>query len=100
MATRALKTPHDKRGGPCPLTIDEVYAILSQQRVPLTTSEVAEFCASRHTYPNITTDRVRDLLTWLERRNRVLSWPGTDESLADRVTGWVPSRKRYWAIAS
>lgn len=92
------------RGLPCPLTSDEVLAVLSGQRVPLSTPEVAEYCRSRYDHPVITVDRVRAILMFLLHRNRVRSWQGSREN-TPILTGLgldpaaLPNRLRYWMTA-
>lgn len=92
------------RGRACPLTNDEVLAVLDGQRVPLSTPEVAEFCRARYEHPVITVDRVRAILTYLLHRKRVRSWQGSDENAAV-LTGLgleaavLPNRLRYWMTA-
>lgn len=105
MTRQPVTTRHDKgRGDRCPLTADEVYKILASQRIPITTTEVAEFCISRYAYPDISTDQVRRLLRWLERRDRIRSWANTTTNAAALTALGAPppppNRQRYWAVTT
>lgn len=87
----------------CPLTLDEVLAVLGRQEVPLSTPEVVEYCQALHDYPGMTLDRIRVILTTLERRGRVQSWPGGPEfvpvlTARGLPAAALPSRLRYWAV--
>lgn len=104
MRRRRPLTRLTDRGRACPLTNDEVLAVLDGQRVPLSTPEVAEFCRARYEHPVITVDRVRAILTFLLHRKRVLSWQGSTENIAVLAdlgldTAALPNRLRYWTTA-
>lgn len=88
---------------PTPLTHDQVYALVVESTAerPLTTTEITQMCQAR--YPDdlgVTTYRVGQLLRFLARRERVVTWPGTDtDALEQRGVTEPVTRQRYWAAS-
>lgn len=104
MTTRAIGTPqHKGRRQPCPLSSDDVLAVVAQRatRIPLSTSDITEWCLRNHPdYPNITPYRVKLLLEYIARRNRVISFSTPDDTQVLQELGVVEpqARRRYWMI--